>query len=502
MYIVVVFFFVFGCAFRATTQAPARAKIAVSAEPVSSSSSSSSSTLADPGLRRLLLSSVATRIDEEYGDDDVSKNLRTVARLEAEAAEARLGLLVEAVPDLNPRHAVVLARLAAWFNATVRPVATWKPPRVKEKGDAVLEDLVAHLLEKYPDVPAGLRSAPWLAGDADEERVAYRFSRAYESVGRGDKSARDALRDLAGIDGLTKKAAAAFCQQPADEKGPLPALRRAQCEALGLPSWVADSVCRARCARFFAGDERFFSHEALPWIARHATDLEGPHVVTLAVDFFEEMRRADPKYSTSGRTPKTVAAAMDTYALTTVDFADDEPFLPNPRGLRPMFKTGATIPRGTVVAVPYDDPRNGGRGPYRVGAGTDRGAIPSNLRVEEIRSLKRLIYEGTQLDNCLENRRDSQIKYLLRARNRVSSFWSFTISGDSDDSMPKHILLLEVWHLHDGNIVRQAEGPRPRTLPSPEAWYWMQVWCEANDVDWTTWGIYSRLDQIRPCDPL
>lgn len=89
----------------------------------------------------------------------------------------------------------------------------------------------------------------------------------------------------------------------------------------------------------------------------------------------------------------------------------------------------------------------------------------------------------------------------MRARQRVSSFWSFTLS-DPDNSKLEHILLLEVWHLRQGNIVRQAEGPRPRTLPSPEAWYWMKTWCERENIDWTTWDIYSRLTEIVPVDPL
>ena len=124
------------------------------------------------------------------------------------------------------------------------------------------------------------------------------------------------------------------------------------------------------------------------------------------------------------------------------------------------------------------------------------------MRVEEVLSLKRLIYEGQQLNNCLENKRDSQLKYVMRARQRVSSFWSFTISrADSENNTAQHVLLLEVWHLREGNIVRQAEGQRPRTLPSPEAWHWMVKWCERENIDWTTWNVYSQLSAIYPSEP-
>ena len=48
----------------------------------------------------------------------------------------------------------------------------------------------------------------------------------------------------------------------------------------------------------------------------------------------------------------------------------------------------------------------------------------------------------------------------------------------------------EVWHLRQGHMIRQAEGPRPRTLPGPEAWYWLNVWRLA----WTL-----RIDCIGVC---
>ena len=167
-----------------------------------------------------------------------------------------------------------------------------------------------------------------------------------------------------------------------------------------------------------------------------------------------------------------------------------------------MILEGVVIPPRNVT-VPYDEDGAwyDGHGPYQLGVGTSRGGTPKTIRVEEILSLKRLIMEGNKLDNCLEDRRSSQVKYVLRARQRTSSFWSFTIA-DPDGSNLKHVLLLEVWHLRRGNVVRQAEGPRPRTLPSPEAWHWMEHWCDREGVDWRTWDVYSRLENIYPVEPL
>ena len=88
----------------------------------------------------------------------------------------------------------------------------------------------------------------------------------------------------------------------------------------------------------------------------------------------------------------------------------------------------------------------------------------------------------------------------MRARQRSSSFWSFTLQYEDDPAAaPVHILLAEVWHLRQGNVIRQAEGPRPRTLPGPEAWYWLSVWCEREGVDLGTWDVYSRVRT--PIDP-
>ena len=58
-----------------------------------------------------------------------------------------------------------------------------------------------------------------------------------------------------------------------------------------------------------------------------------------------------------------------------------------------MILENAVIPASNV-SVPYDEPYNFGHGPYALGPGSDRGASPKTVRVEEILSLKRLIFEG------------------------------------------------------------------------------------------------------------
>lgn len=424
----------------------------------------------------------------------IEEDARFVARKMLNDADARLVDILKRGKSWteDKSTALSLARIASWFDEPyVRPLDDW---------DGDERSLAAHLFEKYDDVPGPLKGA--LAHDVNDE-VSLKFCRAYEEVGAGKMSVRDAVRKHVS-DSLTKKAAAALCAEKevaVEDPSPLKALRRAQIKAIGGEAWIGDALASSsNCATRISTDEHFLTTDAFPWIVKYAEEVEGPHVLSLAVDFFDEMRRGDPKYSCSGRTPKTVAHAMDAYAATTVVFDDDEAFYPNPRGVRPLFVENAVIPKGTVVEVPYDATYAGGHGPYKLGPGTKRGAEEDcTLRVEEILSLKRLIYEGSKLDNCLEDRRESQLKYVMRARQRFSSFWSFTFTKNDE---VKHALLLEIWHLQQGDIVRQAEGPRPRTIPSPEAWYWMKKWCEMNDVDWTTWDIYSRLGHIYPCDPL
>ena len=99
-------------------------------------------------------------------------------------------------------------------------------------------------------------------------------------------------------------------------------------------------------------------------------------------------------------------AALDAYALTTVQFDNDERFEPNPRGLNGLFLTGQRLPKGTVVRVPYDEPLNGGPGSYELGEGSPegRGCRPCTIRIAEINSLRRLILEGQKLNNCARTR--------------------------------------------------------------------------------------------------
>ena len=203
------------------------------------------------------------------------------------------------------------------------------------------------------------------------------------------------------------------------------------------------------------------------------------------IDFLLEMRATQPDYTCVGRTPKTVRAALEAYVASTISFGEvqDEAFQPNPRGLKPWFELGATITARTKVRVPYE-------GPCELGGAGQPGAEPATVRVAEILSLRRLFYEGEQLCNCLEDSRRSQSKYLQRARERVSSFWSLT--RQEEGGPVEHLCLIEVWHMGGGrNEIRQAEGPRPRTIPSAEAWYWLQHWCEREGVDLSTWDCYS-----------
>eukprot|EP00966_Prymnesium_polylepis_P133343 3081982-Prymnesium_polylepis.1 len=75
------------------------------------------------------------------------------------------------------------------------------------------------------------------------------------------------------------------------------------------------------------------------------------------------MRGMRKDYTVAGRTPKTVGAALEAYAASTISFTDDEHFQPNPRGLRGLFELGATIPAETRVRLPYDGRRARARDP-------------------------------------------------------------------------------------------------------------------------------------------
>ena len=432
------------------------------------------------------------------------------ADVEVAAADVRLRALVKKLFDAGitlptQRAAYGLARLATWTGGGLMSSSWVREPEsfdvTTTDPDAAVAALGAHLLETY-DAITPLREALLLDASSDPQRtnrIALRFMRAYVQTGGGETSVRKAVQEF--VPSLTKKAAASFCEQSG---APLQALRRAQATAAGAPAWVGDAVGGSVFGQRLneAAVETFLDKDALIWIATHCETLEEPAAVGVALDYFCERFRSDDEFTCAGRTPKTVQQQMDAFAESTTVFDDDEAFLPNQEDLRPMILESVTIPNREVT-VPYDEDGGwyDGHGPYKLGPGTSRGGTPKTVRVEEILSLKRLIMEGNKLDNCLENKRGSQIKYVMRARQRTSSFWSFTIA-EPDGSDLKHVLLLEVWHLRRGDIVRQAEGPRPRTLPSPEAWHWMEHWCDREGVDWRAWDVYSRLENIYPVKPL
>ncbi len=455
------------------------------------------------------------------------------AELEAEykrnepSLHALLDACVERAPSLcMPEVAVCLplARLAAWTSADewVRPLDEWRAPAEAASCEATLRSLAAHLLEKW-DVPPALHGALSYHDGIPASEASHRISKAFLHVhadaGRGATSVLDGLR-AAVAPSVTRTIAKNFVQQPAAADGdgseggaegtdvadgdasavvgranPLHALRRAQVASVGGASWVADAACESRLggALGSAASEEF-ALVMLEWVVRHQEALADPFTVRSLLDYFGEMRQLDPRYTCVGRTPKTVRAAFEAYVASSMPPAAadgagglpaeyDEAFQPNPRGLKGLFELDATIPSGTVVRVPYDDR-------YELGGEGQPGARRATVRIAEILSLSRLFYEGEQLSNCLEDSRRSQSKYLSRARARVSSFWSLTRQPAGADKA-EHLCLIEVWHMRDSNIIRQAEGPHPRTLPDAEAWYWMDKWCKAEGIDLSTWDCYS-----------
>ena len=73
---------------------------------------------------------------------------------------------------------------------------------------------------------------------------------------------------------------------------------------------------------------------------------------------------------------------------------------------------------------------------------------------------------------------------------RVSLTLTLTMKQEKGEPV-EYLCLVEVWHTAGGNEIRQAEGPRPRTIPGPEAWYWLDRWCSREGVDLSTWDCYS-----------
>ena len=62
---------------------------------------------------------------------------------------------------------------------------------------------------------------------------------------------------------------------------------------------------------------------------------------------------------------------------------------PNAFNIAGLFLMNATIPPGTKIRVPFDDPINaGGHGAYSLGGPGERGSEPRTVRIAEILSLK------------------------------------------------------------------------------------------------------------------
>ena len=438
-----------------------------------------------------------------------------------------------------------LARIAAFVKPSeyMRPLSEWHPNVDMEKdGESHVEigqtdstqskeacvissrssnliiSLMQHLLQRY-EVPFALSRAILFTDASGESgfyglgqgwrcseeasQLSWSFFKVYKAVAKGD-SARDAMKtEISNT--LTNKMIARFVSLDAnvDEeddnddgsassqlpmknddirengRNPLHTLRSVQLEAYGAEDWILQAVKASRCGKTLDKSHEMeeFVQNSLQWICSHQDDISEPKRVTAMLDYFCEMRKINPKYSCFGRTTKTVMEGLEEFQLSTVTFEDDEQFETNPEGIQGLYEVNISIPAGTKVSVPYE------------GVTTFDGDLPSfTVRVAEILSLKRLIYEGEQLGNCLKDNRRSQVKYVSRVRQRVSSFWSMTfIINDCVHFQ----CLIEVWHLRQGNVIHQAEGPRPRTIPTPIAWYFLDMWCKKQNLDLSAWDCYS-----------
>ena len=450
-------------------------------------------------------------------------------------AETHLVVLLEKCIDTVPQlltHASVLlplARVAVWADPSeyLRDITSWQPPPLlvdtmaheeqeQEPTENVSKDaldvvvhLCDHLFQQYDDTPDALRMSVvysdasgergfmglgqgWRCSE-DANRISLKFFQAYKMVGRG-KSVRDALRKHVTA-AVTKKMVALFvestCTSEIDEDGdeegggsalpmsPLHVLRRAQLKAFDAEEWVMQGVMASRVVDAIDEKDEMeeFVQQTMQWVALHQDALAEPHHVTACVDYMVEMRRIEENYECFGRTPKKVLESLEAYELSTLSFEGDEAFERNPVGIEGMILEDTSVPSGTKVYVPYE-------GLFEF----EQESVPMTVRVAEILSLQRLVYEGTALGNCLRDNRRSQVKYVSRVRQRMSSFWSmtFVIGGDVHFQC-----LVEVWHLRRGNIIHQAEGPRPRTIPSPMAWHFLEKWCDKQKLDLTEWECYS-----------
>lgn len=430
-------------------------------------------------------------------------------------AEAHLVAILEkciaSVPQLLTHASVLLplARVAVWADPSeyLRDLTDWRPPRfdddVSKDTVGVVVHLCEYLFQQYDDTPEALRMSVVFSDASGEtgfmgqgwrcsesaNRVSLKFFQAYKMVGRG-RSVRDALREHVTA-AVTKKMVALFVasgQEEEEEKdeergstptNPLHVLRRAQLKAFDAEEWVMQGVMASRVVGAIEEKEEMeeFVQQTMQWVALHQDALGEPHHVTACVDYMVEMRRIEESYECFGRTPNKVLESLEAYELSTLSFEGDESFERNPVGIEGMILEETSVPAGTKVYVPYE-------GLFEF----EEESIPMTVRVAEILSLQRLVYEGAALGNCLKDNRRSQVKYVSRVRQRMSSFWSMTfiISGDVHFQC-----LVEVWHLRRGNIIHQAEGPRPRTIPSPMAWHFLEKWCDKQKLDLTEWECYS-----------
>jgi len=448
-----------------------------------------------------------------------------------------LGRCIEVAKPLplDENFSLPLARLAAWVDADtwVRPLADWQPTCAQDDSAQLLDSLSAHLVEKWPDVPKPLQGALTYVDGPPCSETAQRISRGFFSVyvgaGTGSESPNKALQKL--VPTVTKKSAKLFVQA-SDRANPLQAFRRAQVQSLlgddgdeqpTLPStsakddssanddgpnkkekkgdcdWLTEATFGSKSGAVLGSpaDEEFFL-SALTWVVNYRADLEEVSTAKTCLNYLCEMRKIEgPTFSCAGRTPKSVSLALEAFEKSTVNFTEDELFQTNMRGIGGFFRQGEVIPKGTTVMVPYDGKYElGGLGLMGGLLEKQPGAEAVTVRVQEIDSLKRLVYEGKKLGNCLEDRYSSQVKYVQRARQGVSSFWSMTVQrGPTEEARAaaevEYLCLVEVWHLRRGNVIHQGEGPRPRTIPTPEAWYWLQVWSEEQGLDLSEWNCYS-----------
>lgn len=351
--------------------------------------------------------------------------------------------------------------------------------------------------------------------------AAHRISRAFLEVqaaaGRGDSSVLDALR-LRVSPAMSKTIAKEFVKIPAENvtSNPLHALRRAEVSSLKGGPIIADAVCDSELGRTLLkpageGKTEEFALSIISWLCTHEEEFESQFQASSLLDYFLEMVSIESNYTVAGRSPKKLRKRVEEYVATTfqVDEDIDERFQKNPRGIVGWYETDVRIEPGTIVEnrriwgtavmgedgeffrpdVMFDLGKFVDNIASKLGVEKDATGAKATIRIAEILSLQRMIYEGNKLNNCLEGSYRSQVKYLSRVRNRESSFWSLTKQVPGGEV--EHLCLIEVWHLRSGNEIRQAEGPRPGTLPGPEAWHWMDKWCTREGIDLSTWDCYS-----------